>query len=199
VIPHKRPLFGSATFVSLVDFSLVPAKALAIVAARKSLRVKAAASQIPATHRRKPLIMLADPTDGFLAGITSGPARLLIGAAAILLGFGVCVLPLPWRSEAFLAIAVLAFASIFQWASYGAWFFLGLAALVASFAFLHAFVMDRAPSLSLFATFTCAALYLAPITFSGTRTWSIALYCAAALSYWIVPSAIGRCGSGNGR
>ena len=110
--------------------------------------------------------MLSGPIDGLLAGITSGPARILVGAAAAALGFFICVLPSGWHSEAIPALAMLAFTSIFRWAHFGGWFFVGLSALVGMFAFLHAFVMERIPAISLFATFTFAALYLAPVTFS---------------------------------
>jgi hypothetical protein len=140
------------------------------------------------------------PVDGLLAGITSGPARLLIAVGAVFLGFGVCLLPLPWRDDAFLAIAALAFSSISDWSEHGVWFFfLGLGALIGCFAFLHAFVMERAPSFSLFATFTLAATYLAPVTFAEEGwlsapawRWSIALYFAAAFAYWLLPYAFAR-------
>ena len=141
-----------------------------------------------------------DPVEAFFAGISSGVVRALVGLSAIVLGFGVCILPIPgsWHWESFPAVAILAFTSLFRWASLGGLCFVGLCALVGMFAFLHAFMMERAPKFSLFAVFTCAALYLAPVTFSkGTwlsfglsvNTWghSVVLYLIVAATYWTLP------------
>ena len=141
--------------------------------------------------------MLADPVEGYLAGVTSAPARVLIAAGAAVLGFGVCILPVTREPDALLMIPMLVFFSIFRWAVLGGWFFAGLCAFVGMFAWTHAFLMERTPKLSLFAVFTCAAVYLAPITFrddwwlsSGDWRISLASYVGAALVYWLLPRMI---------
>ncbi len=149
--------------------------------------------------------MRLDPVEAFLAGISSGLVRALVGVVAIVLGFGVCILPIPgsWHGESFPVAAILTFTSIFRWASLGGWFFVGLCGLVGTFAFLHAFMLERAPKFSLFAVFTCAAVYLAPVTFSdGTwlsfglsvSTWrrSVVFYLIVAAAYWALPYVLPR-------
>src|SRR6478609_5708986 len=101
--------------------------------------------------------MLADPIDGLLAGITSGPLRLGVAIGAVLLGCAICILPSWGTQELVGSLLIFAFFSIFYWASFGAWFVVGIFALVGMFAFGHAFLLERWSKGSLFAAFTCAA------------------------------------------
>ncbi|MGV3533455.1 MAG: hypothetical protein ACO1QR_13900 [Chthoniobacteraceae bacterium] len=146
--------------------------------------------------------MLADPIDGLLAGITSGPVRLGVVIGAVLLGFAVCILP-SWRAQEWVgALLIFTFFSIFYWASFGAWFAIGICALIGIFAFGHAFLMERWSKGSLFAAFTCAVVYSLPLnlerkdsSWSEYGLYSLAIYLGACFVYWVLPRILARLAS----
>lgn len=123
--------------------------------------------------------------------------RLLVGMAAIVAGLAVCILPWKLDGDQLLGVTVLMLFSIFQWADYGVFIVLGLASLGSMFLFFYFYITERAPAVSLFASFTSAAIYFSASTFGsesrgtpGTWGWSLLLYALFSVAYWLLPLAI---------
>ena len=150
--------------------------------------------------------MLADPVAGFFAGFTSTIARLLIGLAGALFGFALCGFCAIGRdfdalgSSSF-GLFFLGIFMIFQWATLGGWFVVGLASLISIFVCLWAFIHDSAAKLSYFLIFTSATVYFSPFTFSrrvfgevdgNPLMWLLIIYAGLSACYWILPAMIAR-------
>jgi hypothetical protein len=135
--------------------------------------------------------MLADPIEGFFAGLRSVFARGVLGLGAILAGFAVHFLV---RGDiSFWKFPPLLVGLIFWWGIFYPWFFVGLVSFVLMFAFLVAFVRERQPKLTFFATFTFALIYSSPLVFSHKRSGAVVcVYLLIALSYFVIPALPSR-------
>ena len=92
-----------------------------------------------------------------------------------------------------IACLVYGIGSIFCWAKYGGWFFLGLISLGGIPTFILAFTLEHRAKFSLFATFTTATLYYSTLTFEN-KHWlmTLGIYAAIAFCYWISPRLMAR-------
>ena len=136
--------------------------------------------------------MLTDPVEGFLSGISSGVARLLLGIFAILAGFSIPYFSLGWNDDFLIGWVLVPFV-IFIWGTYGLWFFIAPLLISLTFTFLLAFLHDRHPKTALFLTFTSATLYAAPLTIVEER-WlrTLCIYLFLSSCYWFLPWIIAR-------
>ena len=139
--------------------------------------------------------MLADPVEGFFAGLGSGVGRSAFAFIAVLAGAAVSYLSLGFDLDcsALYLWVPLTIGLLFWWASYGGWFFVGLLSFVAIFASLWSFTQERSPKLSFFLVFSATATYFAPICFHEYR-WmrAVIIYAFCALLYWLLPYAFSR-------
>lgn len=129
-----------------------------------------------------------DPVDAFLSGISSVIVRALLAAGVILAACGLALLCSGWGSDQPIVWFLLFPGAILLWGTHGGWIAVGLVAAVVCVASFVAFVREQRPKLSLFSTFSGAALYFAPVTFTGLHwLWLVGVYACLGACYWLIP------------
>ena len=131
-----------------------------------------------------------DPVDAVLSGVSSVFVRALIAASVVAGACGLALLCSGWGSDQSIVWFFLFPGAIFLWGAHGPWVAIGLLAVVVCFASFIVFLRDHRSKLALFATFSAAVVYFAPVTFTNWH-WLrlIAVYAVIAACYWLIPLA----------
>lgn len=136
--------------------------------------------------------MLADPVEAFFSGIQSVVGRILLAFAAVLAGFGVCLVSAGWPTDAGNLWALLTVGGLFWWGMYGSWFFVGLLAFIGMFTFLWSFAYDWHSKLSFFGIFSSAVVYYSPLMSGGQWLYGLGLWLGVSFCYWVLPYLLRR-------
>lgn len=136
-----------------------------------------------------------DPVEAFFNGLCSGPVRTFLGLVAIL----TILLSCHWLRAAYheqdIDLYEFVFSlvfMVFEWGSWGLWFFAGLAAGIAMWGGLYAFAITDSPKTAFFIMVTGATVYFMPLVSEGG--WGILAggYLVLVIMYWVIPKIL-RC------
>ena len=136
---------------------------------------------------------IADPVDAFFSGIGSVVGRTLLALAAILVGFGVCVIASGWSRETVSIWGILTVGVLFWWGTFGGWFFVGLLSFIGMFVFVLSFAYYWHSKFSFFGVFSAAVIYYSPLTFPEHRwLYALGICLGVSVCYWVLPYVLGR-------
>ena len=137
-----------------------------------------------------------DPIEAFFSGIGSGFIRLLIGMAAIALGYLINL----WSSS-YEGWGIDSVFMIFWWGHFGLAFFVGFAALLGGLYTLYRFVVDEGGKMEWFVIVSAFTLYYLPMNLPGNIWyWEaddrirllvlLSIFSRLSATYWLLPLGI---------
>jgi len=80
----------------------------------------------------------------------------------------------------------------FEWGNWGLWFFVGLAAGIAMWGGLYAFVVSDSPKIAFFIMVTGAFVYFTPLVLGGWWGILVGGYSVLIIMYWVIPRILWR-------